>query len=195
MATNCYLISHNDKSIVIDPCVDYKTVFRNEESKIQGIIITHGHFDHFNALGTYLKETDVKIYMHKRCLEKLIDPVKNCSVYCSCEVKFDIPNERIIFVNENSVLDLLDKKIKIIETPGHTDCSICVLIDEAIFSGDTLFKESIGRTDLYSSNSAKMIDSIEKLKKLKVNYQVYPGHSDKTTLDYEKEFNPYMNRS
>jgi len=196
VAGNCHLlIDEDNNSIVVDPCVTYDTVFKNQDSKLKGVFITHGHFDHINCLDSYLNKTDIKFYMHKNAKDKIEDSEKNCSTFTPRPIKFNIPVDRIVFVNENSQVNLLTKKITFIETPGHTDCSICIVVDDIMFSGDTLFKNSIGRTDLYTANSAKMIDSLNKLKNLKINYRVFPGHNEETTLNEEKENNRYLNRS
>lgn len=191
---NCYLITNERKCIIVDPAVDYHTVFDNSNLELVGVFITHGHFDHINCLDSYLLNSDAKIYMHSNCLEKINDPMKNCSNLINENIKFIVPEERITFINDESDFSILNHQVKIIETPGHTNCSVCIILDNYLFSGDTLFAGAIGRVDLYSSNSTDIINSLEKLKNLKTNYQVFPGHGQTTYLDFEKKVNPYLIR-
>lgn len=193
--SNCYLITNENKSIVIDPSVAYDIVYQNEYSEIEGVFITHGHFDHFYAIDSYLKKTNAKIFLHKNALDKLIDSEKNYSFYFPKKLSVNIPAERIVFLNENSKIDIIGLELKMMETFGHTDCSICLIINDNIFTGDTLFKNTIGRTDLYSANNDQMVKSLRKLKQISQNYNIYPGHGEKTTLDVERLNNIYLKRS
>ena len=190
---NCYLVSDGINAIIIDPCVSYEQIFKkNENSKLVAVFITHGHFDHILKLETYLKLEGIKFFLHKRCYDKLIDPKKNLSIYLEKEIKFEIPANQLEFVNENTTLNLLSSPISVIETPGHSDCSILIAIEDNLFTGDTLFKGAIGRTDLYSANLSKMNESLNKIKQLKTNYRVFPGHDDETYLQEEILYNPYL---
>jgi glyoxylase-like metal-dependent hydrolase (beta-lactamase superfamily II) len=191
---NCYLLTDGIKAIVIDPCVSYQRVFKNEKAVLAGVIITHGHIDHINELSSYLMKDNIKIYMHKRCEEKLADSHKNYSAFFEERLSYDIKDDQKCLVHDRSEIEVLNEKLMIIETPGHTDCSICVLTGNMMFSGDTLFRDTIGRTDLYTGNTCSMQLSIEKLRNLKLDYQVFPGHGEPTTLNYEKEHNRYFVR-
>ena len=92
---------------------------------------------------------------------------------------------------DGDILNFFGLRIKVIETPGHTNGSVCYLVDNALFTGDTLFYESIGRTDFATGNSFQMQKSLKKLFSLEGDYKVYPGHADFTTLAHERKFNPY----
>lgn len=191
MGTNCYLINNNDQILLIDPCIDYNELKEEEKIRLCAIIITHAHFDHFEKLESYL-HLNLPIYMHKNGYPKLIDSSKNCAVLIGKSLIVNVEDVFVNFVDENSEINLLDKKIKFLYTPGHSDCSISILIDNYMFSGDLLFAGSVGRYDLYSSSYLDLMISIKKLKSIDINYNVMPGHGPDTTLDHEKNHNPYF---
>ena len=128
-SSNCYLITNEGQSIIIDPAVDYQTIFDNSNLELVGIFITHGHFDHINKLDSYLLNSDAKIFMHPNCIEKISDPMKNCSNLINENVKFSVSQERLVLIDEKSDFAILNHQVKVIETPGHTNCSICIILD------------------------------------------------------------------
>jgi len=190
---NCYLVSHNNQGIIIDPSVSFHDVVP-PTIKLTGIFITHGHFDHISELGSYLNNCDAVVYLHENAYPKLIDSKLNCSSLFSLNIKYQVPQERLEFISDVTEPILLDVPIRVIETPGHTDCSICLLIADMLFTGDTLFKDSVGRADLPGSASEEFSSSLFKLKRLNPALTVYPGHGDSTTLGREIAENPYMPR-
>lgn len=190
---NCYVVKIGDKALIIDPSVRYTEIEKvlNGE-KVVGILLTHGHIDHFYYIEEVKEHFGVKVYAHELVKEKLEDPKKNQSVLSNNPITVIIPDNDYVFVDEVGFsIEGID--IKVIETPGHTDCSICFIIDNVMFSGDTLFKGTVGRTDLYSASPRSMRLSLEKLKALKEDYIIYPGHDQPTTLNHEKETNRYLN--
>ena len=192
MGTNCYLVSNDDGYIVIDPAVDYNVVDEMTSGSLQAVLITHGHFDHVEKLQSYLDNSDVKIYGHKECLEKLQNPMTNCSAYFGDEIMFDL-SERFVAVCDNEELEIVGLKVKVRENSGHTNCSVSYIIDDAMFSGDFIFKGSIGRTDLPTGSNERMKESLSKIKNIDDDYVIYPGHGNQTTLYIEKKRNPYLN--
>lgn len=191
---NCYLVSDCKQSIVIDPCVNYQEVYRKYGLPIVAVFLTHGHIDHFSELNSYLKE-NVKVYLHRQALAKLADPLKNYSFYLNKAIHFNLLASQYEIVYDKKQIMIFGSPILVLEVPGHSDCSIILLINNIMFSGDTLFQDGIGRTDLYSGNMAKMLFSLNKIKNLKFNYEIFPGHGQKTTLDQEKKQNIYLIRS
>ena len=191
---NCYFLIDGDKGIVIDPSVEYEEVVRSSPVSVSGIFITHGHFDHISELNSYTENSDAPIYLHQQAYPKLNNPDLNCSTLFPLKIQFSVPESRIIYVSDTSELMLLSTPIRIIETPGHTDCSLCIMIADMLFSGDTLFKDSIGRTDLPGAAPEALIASFLKLRNLNPALNVYPGHGDSTILGRELTENPYVPR-
>ena len=192
MGTNCYLVSNDDGYIVIDPAVDYNVVDEMTSGSLQAVLITHGHFDHVEKLQSYLDNSDVKIYGHKECLEKLQNPMTNCSAYFGDEIMFDL-SDRFVAVCDNEELEIVGLKVKVRENSGHTNCSVSYIIDDAMFSGDFIFNGSIGRTDLPTGSNERMKESLSKIINIDDDYVIYPGHGNQTTLYIEKKRNPYLN--
>lgn len=189
---NCYVVSNDRQAIIIDPCVPLSNLKKELENKeVLGIFLTHGHFDHISNLEEYLKVYDVKIYCHKNAKEKLMDEKKNYSTIAKKPLTLNYDDVKYCFLKEGT-FNLGDISINVIETPGHTDCSLCYVIDGNMFSGDTLFKGSVGRCDLYSGNTYKLMQSIEKIKRLDPELIVYPGHDGITSIKIEKITNRYL---
>ena len=191
MGTNCYVVSDGEKYIVIDPSVRYEKMDALCEGKICGVLLTHGHFDHIEQLRSYLDNTDVYVYGHLNCLEKLENPELNCSSFFGNELKFNV-SKRFLEVKDNDELNIFSYPIKVNENLGHTNCSVSYTILENIFTGDFVFKGSIGRTDLPTGSNLIMRRSLEKFKLINEDYNIYPGHGDNTKLYIEKNRNPYL---
>ena len=171
---------------------EIEKIIKKEKINLKYILITHGHFDHVYCLNK-MKEKfkDALILMHKDDVKLLNHLGEQCSMADVEEVEIPCIDG---FLDENSRnLKLGENEIKIIHTPGHTEGGVCYLINDIMFSGDTLFRDSIGRCDLYGGDYNKIEKSIkEKLFNLPDNTVVYPGHGQKTTIGHEKKFNPYF---
>ena len=190
-AANCYLIydEESNKACLIDPGVyDAKIidVITSKELSLEYIILTHGHFDHILGANAFKEKTGATIAAHELEAEYLGDPKKSLSG--GETVSADI------LLKENHTLVFGDISLKTIHTPGHTKGSCCFICEneKVIFSGDTLFKNGIGRYDLYGGDYNVLMKSLQKLKSLKENYKIYPGHGDSTTLANEIAGNPYL---
>ena len=195
--SNCYVVYNDNYAIIIDPSVSYSIIRKNFKQKIVGIFITHGHFDHFIELDSYLKHLDsVKVYIHRNAKSKLENNHLNYYYSYLYNPPAITCDERFITVEEGH-MKIGETDIDIIYTPGHSDCSYTILIDDMLFTGDFLFKGSIGRTDLYSGNSFIMSQTIKKILSLELlnkkdDYYLYPGHGEYTTLSNEKRSNYYL---
>lgn len=187
--SNCYLIEFENSSYVIDPSVPYYELDEAFRNKLKCVLITHFHYDHVVYLDTYIHK-NLCFYMHRNATNKFNDSYKNASLFFDVNFKIDLKDERIELLNGS---EIIDDKIEVKYLPGHTDCSIGFVIDNNIFIGDVLFKNSIGRYDLYSSNPSDMLNTIELIKNMD-NYNVYPGHGPITTINEEKKNNYYLNR-
>lgn len=194
--TNCYILSHKrtKEAIVIDPAdqgnviIDY---IHREDLKVKAILLTHGHFDHILAAKEVSKELNVKIYANKKEKELLNDSSMNYSKMAGCDYTLQLED----MLEDGQIIHMAGFTIKVIYTPGHTIGGTCYYFDneKVLFSGDTLFHETIGRTDLPTGDSKSLISSIkEKLMVLENEVLVYPGHGDSTSIGYEREFNEYL---
>lgn len=189
-SSNCYLIEKDDSYYLIDPSISVEKIKKNiGDKKLNGILITHAHIDHIYFLEEILKEYDCPVYMSKFSDEFLKDAYKNCSKLFGINKIFKVDNKNIISLDDN---DVIDNFIKVHYTPGHTIDSLCFGIDDILFTGDTLFKGSIGRTDFYSGDYNTISDSINKIYSLKKNFSVFPGHGLSSTLVTEEETNYYV---
>ena len=160
-------------------------------SRPQAILLTHGHFDHIGAANEVREHYGIKVYASCDEEKLLASPARNLSnAYgMSLRVTADVLH------NDGDILELAGLKIKAIHTPGHTAGGTCYYIesDKTLMSGDTLFAGSVGRTDYPTASSAAMMESLhDKLRKLPDDTDVYPGHGEFTTIEYEKQNNPFM---
>lgn len=189
---NMYLVmdekSHD--AVLIDASQDIpelKKVVDELGANVKYILITHGHFDHIMGLNSLKKTLNAPAVICKDDLA-ISDNVNEFTRLFG--VPDIVPPTYEKFVKDGDVLDVGDMQIKVIQTPGHTEGGVCYLIGENLFSGDTLFKQSVGRTDLLGGNLEKIRHSVkEVLFKLDENIKVFPGHGPITTIAYEKKYN------
>lgn len=187
LQTNCYLLIKEDKVIIIDPGSEFNMI-KNAvgDKEVLAVVLTHGHFDHINAVN------DVINYYH-------------CDFYVSSEDQRLIDNPSLSYQTsnfikkapiliENQTLEIDDFKFKVHKTPGHTKGSIILEIDHYLFTGDTLFKGSIGRTDFATGSNMEMQKSLKYILGFDNNFIVHPGHGESSTIEDEKLYNPYLRR-
>lgn len=188
--TNCYLIYNDSEMIIIDPGASFKkideAIQKHENIKVSAILLTHGHFDHIGAADKLKEKYDCKI-IASRDDEKLL---RNEN-YNNMAGFFATVKSEIEWI-ESDELKIGSIDIRILFTPGHSAGSVMYIIDNKLFSGDTLFKLSVGRTDLYSGNSKMLKQSLQQLYNLNRDMAVYPGHEDFTTVGFELDHNPYI---
>lgn len=193
VSVNTYIVynQHTMQGFVIDPGGNYKRIIK--ETADRGItltaqLLTHGHFDHCGA-SAQLQKDGLKVYIHNLDAEKLYTDGNGAAFFGA---SFDTFIADYTF-KDGDILSFAGIDIKVLHTPGHTSGSVCFIIEDKIFSGDTLFYMSVGRTDMFDGNDLKLKESIKKLFGLKGDYEVYPGHSNKTTLEFERQNNIYAN--
>ena len=194
--TNCYFAINEDTKelIIIDPGDAAKQLaerIRKEGCKPVAILLTHGHFDHASAAEELAKEFGISIYIDEDDKETLEDPEANVS-YMMGESKVFHAD---VFLKDEQELDLAGFHIRVLHTPGHTPGGCCYYFpyEDVLFSGDTLFCTSVGRTDFKGGSSSDLIRSIkEKLMVLPDRTTVYPGHNDVTSIENERMYNPYL---
>lgn len=197
LGVNCYILaSAPDRSaVIIDPGSDedkIKRVLEKNRLKPAFIINTHSHFDHIGCDDKF----GVMIYIHRLDAGALKDAKLNFSAFLQGR-PFSVKSE-IKTLNDKNEIVLDDIKLEVIHTPGHTPGGICLLVKEPatniLFSGDTLFCESVGRTDVSGANELTLLKSIkERLFILPDEVNVYPGHGPFTTIGHEKKHNPFLN--
>ena len=190
-ANNYLVADENSKEAVLIDCSERLPQIiddvKNLGLKVKYILLTHGHFDHVMGVNEMKKELNAEVLINKKD-EKQLEMTK--TILGTFGLFVDKNPEYDRFIDGNTELKIGDIPIKILETPGHTEGGMCYLIDGNLFSGDTLFKRYVGRTDLPGGNYSKIENSIKNvLYKLDDNTIVYPGHNEKTTIGYEKEHN------
>ncbi len=194
-AENTYIINEKEEAYIIDPGTNYQEIKEYIDKKnfnLQGILLTHGHFDHIIAVNDLVADYDTKIYIHELERDFLFNPNLNLSGLTF--KKFVVKNRlAVVTFTEDDKLKLGKETIRIIFTPGHTRGSVCFKYKNYLFSGDTLFKGSIGRTDLPTSNTHSIQKSIKNIIHIcSDNTIVYPGHGHFTTILNEKDQNPFI---
>lgn len=195
--TTCYIVSNQKKAIVIDPAANANQIIqylRTKKLELEAVLLTHGHFDHIGAVNELVTKYQVPIYTHKKEKEYFENPEINLSpmIY-----------ERLVlndgfdyrFISDEQVIECLDTTIKAFHVPGHTPGSLCYYFesDAVVFTGDTLFRRSIGRTDFIYGNHDQLVRGIRtKLLSLPPHTLVYPGHGECTTIEEESKGNPFL---
>ena len=198
--TNCYILTSpasSDKCLIVDPgfnpdiLIEFLIEYHWTPEKI---LLTHGHSDHIAGIPMLKKQfPGVPVYISQNDAEKLRDPVKNLSAMLGLNVVLD-PADKLL--SEGDIIEFFDEKLEVLETPGHTKGCICFLNrnDNMVFTGDTLFANSIGRTDFPDGSYKQIISSIkEKLAILPADTTVHPGHGISSTIGQELAVNPYLN--
>ncbi len=203
VATNCYLV-YDEKTLegaIVDPGDNADRLIREIESariKLKYILLTHAHFDHILAVGAIKRATGAQVVVSRKD-EYLFDASASLSPFGAygrdLMNRFDFPGADI-WMTEELALEFGGMKLKFHSTPGHTPGSHVIQLDDSIlFTGDTLFCQSCGRTDLPGGSWPVMLQSLKKLYNLPGDYQVLPGHEGLSTLERERKTNPYMRQA
>jgi hydroxyacylglutathione hydrolase len=190
-----YLIGDKGKAVLIDAGVKSENILsiaKELQLTIETIILTHGHIDHVSELDNIYEQTKAKVYIHIDDEMSLSNAKYNASAYTGVATTFECKRETL---RDGSVIHLGEIELKIIHTPGHTPGSICIEVNNNLFSGDTLFHSGYGRVDFPNGSFEDIYKSIvEKLFVLPSDMTVYPGHGSSTTIGKEKSTNP-INRA
>lgn len=195
--TTCYIISNENKAIVVDPAANANQIIRylgTKKLELEAVLLTHGHFDHIGAVNELVAKYQVPIYAHKKEQEYFENPEVNLSpmIYERLILNKDFEYR---FIADQEMIDCLGLRVKAFHVPGHTTGSLCYYFEseELVFTGDTLFKHSIGRTDFIYGNHDQLVKGIRgKLLSLPPHTLVYPGHGECTTIEEELIHNPFL---
>ena len=187
LGTNCYILTDENtlSAAVIDPGAQSSVILdyiEEQKLNVEYIFLTHGHFDHTMAAAAIQKATGAPLYINENDLS-------TASKHDSFNFK---PGKGVTTYKEGDRFDVGGLEVFVIETPGHSSGSVTLLCENAIFTGDTLFKDSCGRTDLASGSMQSLKNSLRRLHDLPGDFEVYPGHGDTTTLERERGYNFYM---
>ncbi|WP_407383300.1 MBL fold metallo-hydrolase [Ruminococcus sp.] len=194
IGTNCYLIEDEATGAlaVIDPGDHCDELLREIDARGKGLsylLLTHGHYDHILGAAELCERYHPTVCASEKELMLIAEPSYNLSKKHGLTIApFTVDRP----LKDGDSIMLGESEIRFLLTPGHTMGSGCYLVDDSLFSGDTLFCTSVGRTDFPTSSTRDMMRSVERLKNLDGNYDVYPGHDMFTTLDRERRYNPYM---
>ena len=196
IATNCYIYRDDatGRCAIIDPG-EFDDSLKNAidkygRDKFDYILLTHCHFDHVGGVKQVKELTGAKIAIFRLDAQGLKDDFVNLStLFTGIAERYFTPD---IELCDREKIHVGETIFTVMHTPGHTPGSCCFLTDGIIFSGDTLFRRSAGRTDFPGGSASDLRRSLQKLAALEGNYQVYPGHEDFTTLDYERKYNLFM---
>lgn len=198
MQANCYIAETENSAVIIDPGFlerDIEKYIAENPDKVKYILLTHRHFDHINGAVKVRNLTGAKIVINELDEGGLYsDMLSLASMVGGIYGKADPDTHADIHVSEGDTVTAGGMVFKVMQTPGHTEGGVCYFNDEVIFSGDTLFKGSIGRTDFPSSSNSDMRKSLDRLCLLPDEMVVYPGHGPKTTIGEEKRSNMFLKR-
>ena len=197
VGTNCYIVYNekNKECFIVDLATYSQEMvghIKKSDSQVKGILLTHGHFDHIMGIEDFIDEIPTTVYAHEEEEEFLKDPVLNFSAVMGKE---EYRVNEVIFLKEHQSFQLAGFDIQILHTPGHTPGGCCYYLprENVVFTGDTLFNGSVGRTDFPKGDTALLLSSIsEKLLTLPEETEVYPGHVESTTIGKEKTMNPFF---
>lgn len=183
LQTNCYLVADEDgAAVVIDPAAAPKLILQTAREKglqIRAVLLTHGHFDHVGGVRDVAEALRCPVWMHENELT-LPEYLTDGKLYYTDGY------------DEGDTVTVGKLTFTVLHTPGHTPGSVCLRCGTALFSGDTLFAGSCGRTDFSGGSGAEMCKSLRRLAEIPDNLAVYPGHGEETTLAREREENPYF---
>ena len=195
IGTNCYIAVNEElkKAVVIDPGGDAEVILQTiaqNELTIEAIFLTHGHSDHIMALDEVREATGAKVYISEADADMLTKANKNLSIYMGKGYEGKAAD---YFFQDGELINVAGFEFKVVTTPGHTKGGVCLIAGDIAFCGDTIFAESIGRTDLPGGSYPQILESIhKKILVLPDDTKLFPGHGPSTTVGWERRRNPFL---
>lgn len=184
LQVSCYIVYVNQKCLIIDPGFEPERIMAKCDElglKIEAVLLTHGHFDHVGGVKAIARQTGCQVYICKEDLA--LKPALTAGAISYTDT-----------YSEGDVLEVAGLRFRVLHTPGHTPGSVCLVCGDTIFSGDTLFAGTCGRTDLPGGDMLQILRSLARLAQLEGDYRVLPGHGEESTLEQERRSNPFMQR-
>ncbi|MDE6604489.1 MAG: MBL fold metallo-hydrolase [Clostridia bacterium] len=186
LSNNTYLVENQEEKtcFIVDPSTESDKLtdyIDGNNLKLEGILLTHGHFDHIGGVARLKEKYGAKVFMHKMDIDFIDNPLDFGRKY----MRFDVDE----IVEDGEEITLCSHKIKVLHTPGHSQGGVCYICDGVIFCGDTLFRDGYGRFDLRGGDFATLQNSIKKIFEIQGDYVLLCGHGPSTTLDYERAHN------
>jgi len=198
IGTNCYIIEEDGEILTVDFVPELENLILKKGYDIKKILLTHIHFDHFEGLSSFQERYNFELFLSEKAMACINNPEYNL-LYLAGGVsgvkEVDLKNAKS--VGEGDSINFAGINIAVIESPGHSEDSLMFIVDEekVVFSGDTLFYGSVGRTDFATGSFDDILKSIRKLfNRVGEDYIVYPGHGEATKVAFEKGHNPFLNR-
>ena len=197
IGTNCYLVINEEtkETVMVDPGAypaKVKNAVKEQGLKLKAVLLTHAHFDHIMGLSDVMEDVKVPVYVEEADLPMMTDGESNLS---STYVRGGYRFEEAVPVSDGQQLEIAGCQFRVIHTPGHPPGGCCYYMEQegVLFSGDTLFQTSVGRSDFPGGSASALVRSVkEKLLVLPEETHVYPGHMEETTIGYEKLHNPFI---
>ena len=195
LQVNCVLIAdENSNAVVIDPgddAAELIATIRSQKLNVKAVLLTHAHFDHILAVKELQAAFGAPLWIHEAEAPALQDVGK--SLIPEYRLPYVLQADRLL--HDGETVSVGELAFEVLHTPGHTVGSCCYRFGDVLVAGDTLFAQSIGRTDLPGGNTAQMFQSLRRLSALPDAVRVIPGHGPETTIGYERHYNPYLSRS
>ena len=192
--TNSYIVvSHSGSAALIDAPADADYIMGEIDSRgltLKMILLTHGHFDHVGAVADIAERTGCDVYIHEKDFTKLTDPEGQLINLFRARGFRSYSGAKPI--GDGDIIKLDEIEFDVVHTPGHTSGSVCFIAGDVMFSGDTLFARSVGRTDMPDGDYRALMQSMEIIKELGGDLRILPGHMNETTLEKERKLNPYL---
>ena len=193
LAANCYIIETSEgNAVAVDTGGSFEKICRfldDNSLTLTKILLTHGHFDHIGAAEMLAKKYNAKVYIHEKDSVMLKD--RKASLADAAGGDFTAVSE-FAEIGDGDKITQDELTFEVIHTPGHTLGGVCYKCENSLFTGDTLFKLSMGRTDFPGGSASQLFNSLKKLGDMDGNFDVYPGHNEPSTLDYERKYNSYL---